>query len=573
MAIQISPSILGVAACVLFAVAACVYRALLPKPIPGIPYNKASANRILGDAPDLLKWRAETKEIWSYIRKLAVELDSPVIQMFMRPFGKPWVIVTDFCEAQDIQINRQHEFDRSTYIGEVFGPLLPGNHIAYAGYCFSQRHQRPNTALGTRMPSNDEFRAHRHLIRDTMSPSFLHDVVGPAIHSSTQDLLALWRERARLAQGRPFEADQDIIRNLVDVILVATFGFEVGAIASQTKLISGINKIDLPWNVDVPAIFPTAKDPQAFTSVRTLVDSLQIALRSPVPRQRLTFALKFYPSLVSARRWNKRMMVKSAVDLLVQREAQMAKRQNRDVMYDTRVIRDELFGFFSAGHETTSTTICWAVKYLTDHQEVQQTLRSSLKLVHKRAAESGELPTAQEIVKADIPYLDAFIEENHRLGNSIPTVIRITTRDTVVLGHRIPKGTDVFMLTNGPSFQTPAFAVNESARSKTSQESKDKYGVWDASDIERFRPERWLVKDHEGNLRFNPRAGPVLPYGLGPRGCFGIKLAVLELKVIITLIVWSFELQKTPPSLSGFGGDDMNTYRAQQVYLRLVEAK
>ena len=49
--------------------------------------------------------------------------------MFMRPFGKPWVIVADFREAQDIQTNRQHEFDRSTYIGEVFGPLLPGNHV------------------------------------------------------------------------------------------------------------------------------------------------------------------------------------------------------------------------------------------------------------------------------------------------------------------------------------------------------------------------------------------------------------------------------------------------------------
>lgn len=77
----------------------------------------------------MLKWRAETKEIWSYIRHLAIELDTPIFQMFMRPFGKPWVILTDFRESQDIQLNRQHEFDRSKYIGEVFGPLLPGNHV------------------------------------------------------------------------------------------------------------------------------------------------------------------------------------------------------------------------------------------------------------------------------------------------------------------------------------------------------------------------------------------------------------------------------------------------------------
>lgn len=34
----------------LVAVATAIYRAMLPKPIPGIPYRKASAKRILGDA-------------------------------------------------------------------------------------------------------------------------------------------------------------------------------------------------------------------------------------------------------------------------------------------------------------------------------------------------------------------------------------------------------------------------------------------------------------------------------------------------------------------------------------------
>ena len=53
----------------------------------------------------------------------------------------------------------------------------------------------------------------------------------------------------------------------------------------------------------------------------------------------------------------------------------------------------------------------------------------------------------------------------------------------------------------------------------------------------------------------------------------GVKLAVVELKVIISLIVWSFEFHETPPALSSFKGDDMNTHRCQQVYFRLAEAK
>jgi hypothetical protein len=45
------------------------------------------------------------------------------------PLGKPWVVVTDFRESYDIQAHRQGEFDRSAFLGDVFGPLLPGNQV------------------------------------------------------------------------------------------------------------------------------------------------------------------------------------------------------------------------------------------------------------------------------------------------------------------------------------------------------------------------------------------------------------------------------------------------------------
>lgn len=32
-----------------------VYRRLLPQPTPGIPYDRKSAQRLLGDAPDMLR--------------------------------------------------------------------------------------------------------------------------------------------------------------------------------------------------------------------------------------------------------------------------------------------------------------------------------------------------------------------------------------------------------------------------------------------------------------------------------------------------------------------------------------
>lgn len=67
-----------------------LYRAALPKPIPGIPYNKEATKNLFGDVPTFMKYHAETSELYSWLVKQCAKLDSPIIQVFMRPFGKPW---------------------------------------------------------------------------------------------------------------------------------------------------------------------------------------------------------------------------------------------------------------------------------------------------------------------------------------------------------------------------------------------------------------------------------------------------------------------------------------------------
>ncbi|KAI1198495.1 cytochrome P450 [Nemania serpens] len=424
-----------------------------------------------------------------------------------------------------------------------------------------------------------------------MSPGFLNGVVAPGIHTATLGLLELWQLKSRLAGSRSFDADADIIRAVVDVVLLVSYGFDVGTIRTQMEEISSraADVVGSTPDDDTPVEFPSAEDPTAYGAMRNLVDSIQIGMSSPFPRQHLTFALNYYPSLVSARKFvdnllterlkatykkfsddgNYEQTIGSAMDVIVSAEVAKAKEDGHQPMYDTPAIRDELVGFFTAGHETTSTTLRWCVKQLTRHQTVQHRLRKALRLAHHRAAEAGTLPSPDYIAKTTVPYLDAFIEENHRVAAAIPTVIRMATRDTVVLGHKIPKGTDVFMPVNGPSYVSPSFPINEYERSLSSQAAKDRYGEWDHKDMAEFKPERFLVTSGDGTGSFNPKAGPILPYGAGLRGCFGVKMAKLELRVIITMILWTFKLLPLPPEVSNFGGEDVNTHRPQQTYLRL----
>ena len=40
------------------------YRAVLPKPIPGIPHNENAAGKILGDIPEMMGYVMRTKRIF-----------------------------------------------------------------------------------------------------------------------------------------------------------------------------------------------------------------------------------------------------------------------------------------------------------------------------------------------------------------------------------------------------------------------------------------------------------------------------------------------------------------------------
>lgn len=223
------------------------------------------------------------------------------------------------------------------------------------------------------------------------------------------------------------------------------------------------------------------------------------------------------------------------------------------------------------GHDTSSTTILWGLKCLSDNQAPQGRLRSILHASLGAAKAENRDPSAREIIDTNIPYLDAVIEEILRYAGTIPCIDRQTTADTQVLGHFVPKGTTMYILSSGPSIKTPAFEIDEHLRSNSSQEAKQDgrcRGGWDPKDIGLFKPERWLVSANE----FNREAGPQLAFSLGTRSCYGRRLAYLELRIFVVLIVWNFELLSCPGQLSGYGSKIGITNKPRQCFVRLKAA-
>lgn len=135
-------------------------------------------------------------------------------------------------------------------------------------------------------------------------------------------------------------------------------------------------------------------------------------------------------------------------------------------------------------------------------------------------------------------------------------------------------------------------SIDENKRSATSRASKDDVTRYQATDLDVFRPDRWIVTDKDGKEQYDPRAAPMQSFGAGLRGCFGKslpiqrlkeimltiriipgkRLAYLEMRMIYILLVWNFEFQPLPQDLADFKAMDVLTHQPQNVRVKLARA-
>ncbi|KAG6355761.1 hypothetical protein INS49_003727 [Diaporthe citri] len=423
-----------------------LYRAALPKPIPGIPYHEASAKSVLGDALAMIKHKHKYATTFDWMTAQTEKLNSPIVQIFLKPFCQPIVIVTDHRETQDVVLRRAKDFDRSTFFKDAFGGVLPNHHIV--------------------QPTNEKFKAGRRLLADTMSTGFLQKVAAESLHRHILNLMELWRIKSKAAKGHALAVAEDINHMALDSIWDVAFGSQLQSISTEIEFLSALPQSDVPARADQPMVFPTPEYNSAVKSMKVMTHALDAAVTSPMPVQ-THWLISITPSFRRALAHKDRLIrgrledaksrmllnraekadeftdITCATDHLVRREAQAAARENRAPQYDSPSASDELFGFLIGGHDTTATTLMWTAKHVGASPRVQRKLRG---IMHQAFGVEDGVPTAAQISTTDIPYLDAVVEEMVRCASTGPGIMRIATHDTALLGHRIPEGINVFMM-------------------------------------------------------------------------------------------------------------------------------
>ncbi|CAI0653167.1 unnamed protein product [Colletotrichum noveboracense] len=553
-----------------------LYRTLLPRPLPGIPYNKTAATSLWGDMPEMISHVKKTGEMYDWLGAQNIKHQSPIIQVFGRPFSKPWVIISDFHETQDILIRRGKEFDRSEFTADVLAGVIPEHH--------------------SRWKTNDEWKSRRRLIGDILTPSFLSKVAAPLLHESTLRMTALWQEKSRLAKGRAFWALKDISHCALDAVLGFTFGPGLEGLSAtqpQVDYLASMSSLPHETMKDTnysPVEFPETPPNPVVEALLKLSDSLETSMKSLFPvlahwvlRQRayMRTAISLKEDLlrrqidlsVSRGRAGENV-VRCAVDEMVRREASQAAKERRLPKYQTRFFYDELYGFTLGGHESTSNSNQWAVKTLARHQQQQNKLRASLRAALPEAVSERRVPTAQEIMQIRCPYLEASIEELFRTSLTAPMCVRSSTQDTQILGNHIPKGTVVFQVWNQASYTQPGFFIDDRLRTPAVQASAkgsgnggEDFGFRTAD----YAPERWLAKSGDGGRDvFDATRGRNMIFSMGPRGCYGRKLAYVQMRMLVVLILWGFQLEELPDELNTTGAYDKLTREPHDCYVRLT---
>jgi cytochrome P450 len=170
-------------------------------------------------------------------------------------------------------------------------------------------------------------------------------------------------------------------------------------------------------------------------------------------------------------------------------------------------IGHELVLFMLAGHDTTSTTLCYTLWALGHHPDIQAR-------VYAEVASLGCRPLTPD----DVPrlgYTVQVLHESLRLCPPAAGTMRLLHEDVNVDGYRVEAGTMAFV-----SF----YALHRNP------------ALWD--DPMTFDPDRFSPENSKGRDRWQ-----YLPFGGGPRSCIGDHFAMLEATLALATIVRTSEIE------------------------------
>ncbi|TVU00805.1 hypothetical protein EJB05_53759, partial [Eragrostis curvula] len=210
-----------------------------------------------------------------------------------------------------------------------------------------------------------------------------------------------------------------------------------------------------------------------------------------------------------------------------------AEDEKAEVRFNRDNIKAFVLDIFTAGSDTTATTVEWMLAELINHPSCLAKLRAELDAVIGTSRLVGEEDVAW------LPYLQAVLKETLRLHPPAVFAVRETIETVHVSGYTIPPKTTMF------------FSIYSVGRDPAH---------WDWERPLEFDPERFMPGGASEGVE-------VMPFGGGRRACPGMGYAVQVVPAFLAALVQCFDWAVPP------GQEDATGKLKMEVKQGLVSAR
>ncbi len=370
------------------------------------------------------------------------------------------------------------------------------------------------------------WQAQRRMVMAAFAPDRIRAYV-PTLLRVTQRLHARWQRAATAGQVIDLQADLKLFT--VDVIAGLAFGTDVNSIDG------GQNPIHQHLDTIFAATFRRIMSPVPYWRWITIAADRQLAISLAVVQG----AVADFITQAKVRLQADPALRAAPSNLL---EAMLVAAAQDGSAVDEKDVAGNVSTMLLAGEDTTANSLAWLIDLLARNPAA----------LARAVVEVRGLPTPLADLTVDqldqLPWLDACINEAMRLKPVAPFMGLQALRDTAVADVAVPAGTLLWCVMRRNSVDDSHFA-----------------------DATAFNPQRWLASDGPPVGADQPVAHrPVvdkpladkrvsMPFGAGPRMCPGRYLALLEMKLLMVMLLGSFDIERVWATQRGEAGEKGET--------------
>jgi cytochrome P450 len=306
--------------------------------------------------------------------------------------------------------------------------------------------------------------------------------------------------------GTPCPIKDELKRFTVDVTTSLAFGVDMNTLGQQGGVIQDQMELIFPTifkriNNPFPLhrIYKTKKDKAYDHAMREVEQAVHDFIKSGKERLAKNPALREKPENI--------------LDALL-------VAADEETSINDREIKSNLLTLLLAGEDTTAHSLAWALYFTCQHPDVQH------KLQQEADAIIGDGICLDQYEKQDeLVYTTSVIQEALRLKSVAPIMLVEPLDDIVFDDYQFSKGSGIALLVRSGAMRDQYFTASES-----------------------FNPKRWMKDETAKRQCPVHNLDAFFPFGSGPRLCPGKNLAMLEMKLVLSMLMKNFTIEMITPA-------------------------